>query len=293
MAITLLIASASAPAQTAAEANAARLESLRAVFPQLASRLSTLTPDGPEAYLELGEELLAEARTDAEFGFVAELFAHAYSHARENDPALANSACLALTEVTSSPRDVVWLRLIAGIVDPSRRGWGRPQGVELDPALALDAAGVISALRAADGVTAKRLLGRRAIRSVIQSNAGLMTSAGRTEVLSELDSQAELWPCPTCQNERIVNRRVGDRIVAELCPTCNGAPGWKPGAGTLTGQLRFEAVMLGEYDRSWAAQFAVDLGAPLRDPDPDELPAVFGVDPAMPFWRGGRWSSTP
>jgi hypothetical protein len=37
----------------------------------------------------------------------------------------------------------------------------------------------------------------------------------------------------------------------------------------------------------------VDLGAPLRDPDLDEVAPTYGVDPARPYWREGKWVAKP
>ena len=48
-------------------------------------------------------------------------------------------------------------------------------------------------------------------------------------------------------------------------------PGPQLSEEELIAQLRFEAVLLNGIQRSWSAQMVVDLGATLRDPDPEDL----------------------
>jgi hypothetical protein len=74
-----------------------------------------------------------------------------------------------------------------------------------------------------------------------------------------------------------------------LCDTCRGNPGPTITEEEMANHLRIEAVLLEGEQRSWAAQLVADAGAPLRDLDPAELAATYGVDPARPVWRGGEW----
>ena len=56
--------------------------------------------------------------------------------------------------------------------------------------------------------------------------------------------------------------------------------------------VELDAKMNG-IQRSWGATIVIDQGAPLRDPDPDQLASYYRVDAGKPYWRGGAWSASP
>ncbi|MEO0715769.1 MAG: hypothetical protein AAFY58_02125, partial [Planctomycetota bacterium] len=100
---------------------------------------------------------------------------------------------------------------------------------------------------------------------------------------------AERWPCPNCRNDRVVAVTRENPPRREICAVCEGDPGPKLSADERVATLRFESRLLTGIHKSWAAQIAADLGAPLRDADPAQLPLAMGVDPELNIYRDGAW----
>jgi len=263
----------------------------------LDDRLESLHPSDPERYYLLGEEVAAEARTEEQVGLAQHLYVLAIVLGAE-DPALrsmAASACIALSDITRAEADRRALRAIAGSLDAryGSRDWSRSTEIVLTDELAYEAATTLGMIRAGWGTLVRDNLKRQDIRTIIDTYSSLITGTANQNILPELERMAEQWPCPECHNERIVTKRHTGRIERRLCYTCNGNPGPSLSREQLIGHLRFEAHVLQSSPRSWGAQIAADLGAPLRDADINDLPVRFGVDPQRPIYRSGQWVAIP
>ena len=259
-----------------------------------AERLATLSPENPEGYLELGEEVLALARTSQETSLARRLFTLAYEHSRlaGHDPSVQASACVALADTTRFERDRRWLWSIVRLIDPrySEPDWSRTVERQVSDRSAFRAAETLGLLRAGRGLRAREALRDERVREVFDWYAGLLTGTGPGDVLTELDTQAQRWPCPECKNERVVTTPEGGlRGPRVRCYTCAGNPGWELDERGLLATLRFESRVLSGVQRSGGAQLAADLAEPLRDPDPASVADAVGFDPDLCLFRGAVW----
>ncbi len=259
------------------------------IMPDIEQRLAALEPGHPEAYLELGEEVLALGADD----LARRLFALAYELARTGgqDPATQTSACIALADTARFERERRWLWSIARLIEPryNMPDWGRTTRQDITPRAALRAATTLGLLRAGEGNRARELLRDPAVRDVFTRYAGLLTGTGPGDVLSILDEQADRWPCPECRNDRVVRTTRDGQTVSVRCFTCRGNPGWELGEQGFLSTLRFESRVLAGVQRSWGAQLAADLAEPLRDPDPAAVCPAVGIDPSRSVYRDGAW----
>jgi hypothetical protein len=266
----------------------------------LSARLATLSPDKPEEYFRLAEEVAetGAAAGDAEqLALARTLYVLTFELDRRTGHAgpLAASAAIGLAGIERLDRDRRWLAAVAGAIDPryALQDWTIAAGGSISEEQAYDAATVLGLARSGDGKEARRRLDKPGISETLKRYERLIGTSGETGALSRLDKYMSAWPCPECGNERVV-RRMGDRgPELRLCPTCHGNPGPELSEDELIGQLRFEAALLNGIQRSWAAQVIVDQYAPLRDPDPDELAATYRVDAQKAYWRNGGWTDKP
>lgn len=265
--------------------------------PTLNDRLESLNPSDPEAYFLLGETLAAEPQTPGNLEFAQRLYVLAIVLA-SRDEALrttAAGAAVGLLDITRSEADRRALRSIASALDArfGTRDWSRSTEASVSDDVAYDAATALGAIRAGMGTLVRNELKRPEIRSLIDRYSTLITGAPGQNILPGLERAAEAWPCPECRNERIVTKRHTGQIERVLCYTCGGNPGPTLTREQYIGQLRFEAQVLNSTPRSWGAQVAADLGAPLREADISELPIRFGIDVAKPWFRDGSWVTDP
>lgn len=260
--------------------------------PDLDARLGSLTPDKPEAYFLLGEEVAAEADDPEAVGLARTLYVLAFELDRRSGlrTGVAPSACLALADLARLEEDRRWLASLAHAIDHryARPSWGMV-GEVATPDQALAAATVLGYLRAGETNAALRRLDEPGVRELLERYELLLSPTNEPGAFERLLRRAAEWPCRECANERIVMRHGPDGVEAELCPTCLGNPGPALSDEELIGHLRLESLLLDGIHRSWAAQAASDLGAPLRDPDPEQLAPTFGVDPDRPYRRAGAW----
>lgn len=263
--------------------------------PALNDRLVTLEPGSPERYLELGEEILALARTEDDSALARHLFGLAYELARlaGDQPGTQASACIALADTARFERDRRWLWSIARLVDPryNEPDWSRTVERTVSRESAYLAATTLGLLRAGEGVRAREHLRDPSVRDVFVWYSGLLTGTGPGDVLSTLDREADRWPCPECRNARIVRTHEAGDVRVSRCFTCRGNPGWELGETAFLATLRFESRVLSGVQRSWGAQLAADLGEPLRDPDPSAVAPSVGVDARRSVYRDGRWET--
>jgi len=280
-------------------------------IPNLEARLEALSPDDPEAYFLLGEEVAAEipvspaARTLAQQLFV---LAYELNRAAEGaDPALTRSICLALastidagegsgqkaTRAAAAASDRRWLLALARSLDADRvvpEFEAAPPGASRRDT-ALDVATVLGYARSGEGRRAEQLLQRPGVAEMLTQYEALLSAPGLETGAAAIRRYIAQWPnCPECRNRRAVTRPGEGGGTTTICYTCRGNPGPRLSDEEILLQLRLEAALLSGIQRSWAAQVSADSGAPLRDLDPSELAATFNIDPSRTLWRNGAWT---
>lgn len=261
----------------------------------LADRLARLRPAEPEGYLKLGEEVAAWAEDSAGRELARKLLGLAFAldrqRAGQTTSPTATSACLALSELGSTPSERTWFLALARSID--RRlalpEWSSKRSEASDPTTAYLASLFVGLVRAGDTVRAQKVLAQPGVRELIKRNERLLSPIGDTGGLSNLEREMTRWPCPECAGKRIVRKYQSIPPQYRVCSVCNGTLGPRIIPEELAAQLRFESRILAGTARSWASEVLSDGGSPLRDVDPDELVKVLRLDPSRPLWREGRW----
>lgn len=273
-----------------------QVDSQPSLAPDIRSRLEALVPSRPDLYYELGEEI-SDLASDPR---AVELARHLYVLAFHLDRArggqqLAAQACLALAGQTGNERDRRWLLALADVLD---RRYARPEWIRrADDAVSsqegYNAAVVLGLLRSGEGHIARKRLAEPGVSPTLAAFERLLSPTGDTGAMRWIEREVGRWPCPECHNQRIVKKGGGKDTIVKLCITCGGNPGPKLDNTALVTHLRFESQLLHGIQRSWSAQGWSDRGAPLRDPDPENLAKQFDVDPERTLWRNGRWVAPP
>lgn len=260
---------------------------------ELRERLQALKPSDPQAYFELGEEVADRADDPGTLALARRLFVLAEHLDRaRGGRRIAASSCLALAELAGRERDRRWLESLAGSIDAASSGppWVRRAEQSATSQIGYNAATTLGLVRSGDGVRARQALADPATRNLLRSYERLLNASGLPGALRLLEREAERWPCPECHNQRIVRKAGGGREPQyRLCTNCGGHPGPALTNADLVAHLRFESQLLSGIQRSWAAQAAADRGAPLRDPNPDDIAPAFDVDPSLCVFRDGSW----
>ena len=262
--------------------------------PGVLRSLEALDPTSPMGYIELGEEIASEARSEAEYRLAQRLYVlgAALSRSVQGRDTLAASACVALADITRSETDRRSLWALAGSLDEryAMRDWSRTVDPQVSDDVAYAAAAAIGNVRSGQGHLAREVLRRADVQSLIRAYGAILTGSANQDPLPELEREAAKWPCPECRNERAVTRRVSGTVSTVLCNTCLGNPGMKfASPEQFAAQLRFEARVLNGKQRSWGAQIEMDQGTPFRDMDLATLAARFGVDVTQTRYIGGAW----
>lgn len=265
------------------------------VLPQLAA----LSPDRPEAYFLLAEELIAEpdpARSDINLArqLLVLAFAHSSSGGASAYP-IRGSACLALASIETSPDRQRWLRALAQRVDARYEipAWKKQSESSTDSVPRAIFAEAIGEIRAGRGRFALQSLEQPEVDQVVESTAASLASFGAGASLSRLRELAERYETPGCGGRRAIPEGAGARRRYVLCPENDGNPGPRLSTAEYLAYVRFEAVLLSAEPDSWAAELGSGDRAPLRDPEPEELAPLYGVDPGASIWRDGRWVIPP
>lgn len=265
----------------------------------LPARLSALRPGNPDAYLRLGEDVAAAAQDNRGRELARTLFGLAFTLDRRRASATvfpsATSAALALAELASTETDRKWYISLARSLDRrlTSPAWTSRGQDQADSSTAYLAAVYVGLVRAGDSIKAQRVLAQPGVRELIHRYERLLSPVNDTGGLLALEQEMSRWPCPECAGKRIVRKFQSIPPQFRLCVVCGGTLGPTLRPEELAAQLRFEARLLSGTARSWAAQIISDGGTPLRDVDPDELPAALGIDPDASLWRGGRWVAEP
>lgn len=257
------------------------------------NRLQQLDPADPEGYFLLAEEVLAESYHPEAEDLAIRLFVLTFEldRSQPGGGTLAASACLALADTPSLNPQRHWLHALAVALDDRHtdtdpdfpvQQWATPKNAVL-------AAEALGHFRTGQGVRARELLYSEAVSRILERFDALLAETGQPGITRALRREADHWPCPECANRRII-RRPGTPTGHAICAVCRGTPGPRLSRRQLLRHLRFESRLLSGIHESWSAQLATDHGAPLRDPDPDELPPTLGIDTARTVWRDGRWT---
>lgn len=261
---------------------------------QYRSRLEALTPERPREYLELAEEVADSSATAEARRLVVELYTLAFAIDLNDggDRRLAASACKGLASVPGNGRYAAWLRALGARLSPdaSPPASTRPSSGGSSESLAYRVSLVLGYIRSGDGGLARQLLAKPEIAAAMETIDRLLAQLGVSTGAAGLAREAARWPCPDCSNERIQRRPQTNPPSWRVCPLCGGLPGERLTNAELIGHLRAESFLLEGVQKSWAAQITTDQGAPLIDPIPENLPKVFGVDPARHFFRKDAWT---
>jgi hypothetical protein len=297
LALLLLLAFASAARVSGTQPQQAESPAPDVIPAEIRARLPQLHPQDPLAYFLLAEEVAEEVEEPARLLLAQSLYALAFEldRKRGGSGSLAASAALGLAQVERLDRDRRWLIALAGAMDSRYLlpDWNVSAWPSVSDDVAFKAATAIGLARAGEGREARRLLEQPGVIEVLRRYERALAATGGAGAVWRLERYVEQWPCRECGNARVVTRPGARGPEVRLCPTCQGNPGPRLSEEDLIAQLRFESALLSGIHRSWGAQFMADGGAPLRDPDPDELAATFGVDAARPYWRNGKWEAGP
>jgi len=259
--------------------------------PALETRIAALDSQDPMAYFTLAEEFASEIHDERGRAFARTLYVLAYELSRDSEgvPSLTRSVCLALAQLEDSDSSRrTWLLAIASLQDSTADTQNTNSSVQND---ALEAIGTaLSYYRAEEYLKARIQFNRpHAVRYI-----GTLDASDRRfmqEIISTVESEAS---CVVCQSNRTVRDRSATSAGApdELCTRCAGNPGPRLTSDAYTELVRFEVELFNVPATSWSAQIDLDGGKPLREADPDQLAALYQVDPRATQFRagdGGNW----
>lgn len=256
-------------------------------------RLTALRPDDPNAYLELAEELLDRPPSPTARALVVHLLVVAFELDRLDGGShhTAGSAAIALASLPSSRSSREWLLATAQRLDQRHAAplWLAPPDSETEQSNGYQIALVMGFVRAGQGTMAKQVYSKPDVAASLDAFDRTMKTMGASGGADGLRREAERWPCRECDNKGVVRRTIGGSSELRRCPNCGGMPGPRLTPAEYVAQLRIESHLLSGRQRSWAAQVATDDGAPLIDPDPAALPALFRVDATRTLYRNGEW----
>ncbi|MDG2030777.1 MAG: hypothetical protein P8J45_07230 [Phycisphaerales bacterium] len=220
-------------------------------------RLQELDPSRPMAYFELGEEVEDAARTAEERALARQLFGLA---GLLDEKGLGSSAALAIANLEDESRAVSRdrLRAAAELLTPAGTA---NLVVNRQPVLSskgrLAFCNALGSLRRGDGVRARRHLDTADAMLVVET-VGPLVSGGVDGLQRDLTFyEGGLRP-------DLSSAEVESHLVAEL-------------------------IALDPTDTRWSVFLQSTDAAPLLVVDLERLDRLFGVDPARPYWREGRW----
>ena len=249
---------------------------------------AALTPDDPEAYLTLAEEVLDRPDAPERIELARQLLVRAveYGRVRKGAERIAASAALALASMSTRASERQWLRSVAATLHPDYAGLRATERTE--HAAGARAAEVVTRLRAGEGLRPRELLSDPDVRAVLSHHeAGL--SAEGTIGLADLDAAAKRQPCPGCGG-RLLATTQGSRS-ASVCLTCKGRSTLSVSNRDFASQVRLQLRLLGAARDRWGDATEAEM-LPARDSDAAEVAVVFGVDTKLSLWRDGAWQDS-
>ncbi|MEL7473742.1 MAG: hypothetical protein AAGK04_10535 [Planctomycetota bacterium] len=260
---------------------------------ELEQRLAALDPSEPREYYRLAEEVADRLDSPERLALARRLFVLALELDRARPaPSVAGPACRALASLATSENDRRWLEALARQFEASSVG----EAVVFDPErvapeLGHRAATAFGLARAGRAHLVGRYLDDPDVVALIQRYDELLRVDGLPGALNWLESQIESWPVTTGSLDRIERVRGAQPPRYQLDSTNGGNPGPRLTDRELVAFLRLESRLLSGIHRSWAAQIAADLGAPLRDADAATAARTLGIDASRTLYREGAWVS--
>lgn len=246
--------------------------------------VSGLTPDRPEAYLRVGEDLIESSGT---IDLGRETLALAAILAADEDPALAASAVIALAGVARSPEEHRGLCSLAIGLDPARSEEWRWVGRDTAPVDAgrEEAAKALGQLRRNDpGVELTPVVRDRITEQARHLGLDPQRFAA---VLRKWETDARNDPC---RGRMFVPAKIGDALGAEPCPDTSFHHGSRIDEEWFL-MVGVELALLEASPPGWGAQAALGLGAPVPVWSLDRLADDLGVSAQRPVYRGGQWTA--
>ena len=246
---------------------------------------AALSPEHPEAYLELAEQILDRPDAPERIELARQMLVRAveYGRLRKGAERTAASAALALASISPQASQRQWLRAVAATLDANYSAM-RPSD-RIDAAAGSRAGEAITRLRAGEGIRPRELLADPAVRAVLKQNEAALSADGTTSV-SDLDAAAKKQPCASCGGRLLVMPQ-GPRS-ATLCSACKGQAFLAVSTRDFGSQVRMQLRLLGVPQDRWGDATEAEM-LPARDPDAAEIAKVFGVDTTFVAWRDGKW----
>ncbi len=253
-------------------------------------RMGQISPDTPESYLLLAEEMLDGATDPAVMRVASELLARAvtFGHAA-GDTATASSAALALADASSDPSTRRALRGLARWLEPrlTPAVWNEPRRATNAGSTDYQIAVAIGNARSGLGQFVRQALRRPEVSSRADATSPMLEQMGLLGGRDWIERAASGWPCPECSNS-LITRRGNER---RLCGTCKGMPGPSLGLVEYVATLRAELFLLRGDESEWSRQIVMDGGEPLQLLDVSGVARLYSIDPSKGYFRGGKWTT--
>lgn len=254
------------------------------------ARMAALSPDAPEMYLLLAEEMLDGATDPVVVRFATELLARAvtFGHA-SGDTATASSAALALADGSSDPATRRALRGLAKWLEPrlAPAAWNEARQATNAGSTDYQIAVAIGNARSGLGQFVRQALRRPEVSTRADATSPMLEQMGLMGGRDWIERTARGWPCPECSNA-LLTRRGNER---RLCGTCKGMPGPILGLEEYVATLRAELFLLRGNDSEWSRQIVMDGGEPLQLLDVASVARLYNIDASKGYFRLGRWTT--
>lgn len=221
---------------------------------QLDRRLSALDPSRPADYVALAEDVVDHASGASQDADRA-LARHLAALAGALDPrGSGRSAALFLAELAASDAERARMSAVAAFLDPASDA-AEQRAADADAALALLRA--FSHYRRGEAQRARDALARGQAAALLDRHPAIL-QGGSARFLAD---------CEAMRN--------------------SGAPAISP--QQLDALQALAAGAIAGAPRTWSEAIAHGGLTPLAEVDLADPQGIFGVDPALCVWRGGRW----
>lgn len=260
---------------------------------RFADRLSALTPEEPEAYYLLAEEVADRADDPEDIRLAQQLYVLSYELSANGQaaPWLRPSACIALASLERDPSRRRWLFAVAALLDDRYAGIARDNQplAEFPESLRLAFAEYLGLVRAGRGALARTRFDRPGMSDLLEAVGEAVIGLQNAPSLARIRGEAGVWPCKQCSNARSVPDASDPETRRVLCPNCRGNPGPLLSDEDRLGYIALEAIALRADGRTWSAEHAMLRTGPLLDPDPTRVAAIYRIDTTRPVYKSGEW----